>query len=130
MKKIIWLCVGFFFLNPCFATKRYCNPLNGKMSNKGTLDSPWSSLDSVFLTSRKLMPGDSIVLMSGNHGNPVVSGNLNGDQPITVLPGKGQFPRVNSLQVANGRYWKILGLKVCPDETGWFERRDFVIIKA
>ncbi|MDQ1142621.1 right-handed parallel beta-helix repeat-containing protein [Pedobacter agri] len=130
MKIIIWLCVSVFFLNQCFAAKHYCNPMKGKMSNEGAFDSPWSTLDSVFLTSKALMPGDSIILMSGNHGQPIISGNLNGDQPITILPGKGQFPRVNNLQVSGGRYWKIFGLKICPDETGSFEKRDFVIIKA
>lgn len=130
MKKIIWLCIVVFCLNQCFAAKYYCSPKNGRMANAGTFDSPWSTLDSVFLANKKFLPGDSIILLSGNHGNPVISGNLKGNQAITILPGERQFPRVNSLQVTNGKYWKIYGLKVCPDETGRLEKRDFVAIKA
>ncbi|WP_231465644.1 right-handed parallel beta-helix repeat-containing protein [Pedobacter sp. Leaf132] len=129
MKRIIWLCLCLFCLNKGFAAKYYCNPLKGKMSNKGNFDSPWSTLDSVFLTKKSLNAGDSIVLMSGNHLSPVISGNLKGVQPVTVVAGKGQFPRVNSLLVADGKHWKIFGLKVCPDDTGWLEKRDCVIIK-
>ena len=53
----------------------YVNPVGGHISNNGSINSPWDTLANVFLNNKKLGAGDTIVLMSGYHGMPNITGN-------------------------------------------------------
>lgn len=63
-----------FFSIQTNATKYYCDPLNGNSTNIGSSSSPWSTLESVFSAGKHFSQGDTIILKSGYHGSPVVSG--------------------------------------------------------
>jgi parallel beta-helix repeat protein len=130
IKHIVLLGFLNLIFSAVFATKYYCDPIKGNMQNKGTYDSPWSRLDSVFLSNKKLSPGDTIFLRSGFHGYPLVKGNLATAGYITILPQSGHCPKVNKITIAQAQRWKIIGLKVNPEVINSYDRGDFVAIKS
>ncbi len=130
MKKIsLLICCSLFFYS-AFATNYYCDPVKGSMNNKGTYASPWRTLDSVFITNKKLLPGDTIFLRTGYHGFPIVQGNMETKGYVTIMPQKGQLPTVKRIEVKSAQRWNIVGLKISPEVTGMYEKGDFVSLKS
>ena len=129
MKKLILSFCFSLCLGSAFATTYYCDPVKGNINNKGTASSPWSTLDSVFIANKKLLPGDTIILRNGYHGFPVIKGNLTAEKDITILPQKGHSPTVKKLLITNASHWRIVGLKISPEVVKSYERGDFVGIK-
>lgn len=129
MKYIFALICLFWSFNQTFAATYYCDPAKGNMKNTGAYRSPWSSLDSVFITGKKLLPGDTLFLRNGNHGSPIISGNLESTAYITILPQNGHRPTAVKLIVTNAKNWTISGLKISADMTGLL-KADFVSIKS
>ncbi|WP_299568831.1 right-handed parallel beta-helix repeat-containing protein [uncultured Pedobacter sp.] len=129
MKKIVLLICFLCFVNQVFATKYYCDPARGNMKNDGTSKSPWSTLDSVFIVNKKLLPGDTVFLRTGYHGFPIIKGNLESSGYITILPQSGHQPTASKIIIENAKNWKIVGLKVNPD-FGLAEKGELVSIKS
>lgn len=115
--------------------KFYVDPVRGSAANDGSSDHPWRTLSEVLDTNRHLVatrsytrisnslgpvasinpvgpikPGDTIVLMSGDHGVVEASGYVN-DRFITVESGKGQIPIVRSLRLISSSHWIFQGIK-------------------
>lgn len=87
--------ICFLFVQTVFATDFYCDPLNGKTNNDGSINSPWKTLESVFEKGVKFNSGDVIFLLSGNHGDVKVIGE--NEQYVDVKGLKGQIPVINSV---------------------------------
>ncbi|RZL46767.1 MAG: hypothetical protein EOP00_13970 [Pedobacter sp.] len=130
MKKLLLLACCFCLVNVSFATTYYCDPAKGNMKNSGSYNSPWSTLDSVFIANKKLLPGDTIFLRTGYHGFPIVKGNLESSKYINILPQSGHQPSVKKIIIDNAKYWKIYGLKLSGDFIKTSEKTDFVAIKS
>ena len=65
MQRVI-LVVVLFLVSICgWSVNYYCDPVNGNMSNPGTLASPWGSLEAVFNQGLTFNGGDKIYLMNG-----------------------------------------------------------------
>jgi hypothetical protein len=88
----------------------YANPLTGNINNNGSVNAPWDTLANIFLNNKKLVAGDTIILMSGYHGIPNITG-LNSNY-ITIQSATNQTPCVGALTVTNASYWIIDGLSV------------------
>src|SRR4051812_12693122 len=74
----------------------YVDPAKGNMNNDGSAARPWSTLQDVLDSKRKLVgasikPGDIIYLNSGDHGNVQIAGAVNSDF-VTVQATPGQVP--------------------------------------
>lgn len=113
MKKLTWLITLFFLANSSFATNYYCDPLTGSMSNIGSINSPWSSLQAVFAANKVFVSGDVIYLRTGYHGSPIVKGfNLG---YVTIQPETGATPTLRKLTFQNASKWSVSGLTISPE---------------
>jgi hypothetical protein len=93
------------------AKNYYCSPGNGSMSNPGTKGSPWPSLQDVMASGVKLNPGDTLLLISGDHG----FAGLQGINPnyIYILAAPGENPVIRHLDIAKSSptiKWHIEGI--------------------
>jgi len=100
----------------------YIDPVNGKITNNGTQASPWSTLQEVAKkkmigASGAVKPGDTIYLMTGNHGSVRISGIHNSDF-ITITAAPGQKPVLNYLAMDNVGRFLIRGLKLQSAKSG------------
>ncbi len=91
-------------------TTYYVDPVSGSMSNTGTQSRPWNTLANVFSTGKKFKTGDTLILLTGYHGIPVISGNNTGIVTITAAP--NNTPVVGALSCDNASFWRIVGLTV------------------
>ncbi len=103
------------FLN---ANTYYCNPLKGSITNTGTKESPLPSLKEVLSSDIKLNPGDTLLLMSGDHG----SAELTGINPnyIYILSAPGEKPVISHLDIAKTSptiKWHIEGITFSGTDT-------------
>ncbi len=81
----------------------YSNPKTGKMTNPGTKEKPWASLEEIFKSKKELKGGDLIYLESGNHGNIYISTNHNGY--ITIQADKNALPVIQTAKLENTSHW-------------------------
>ncbi|WP_225035980.1 choice-of-anchor Q domain-containing protein [Winogradskyella sp. SM1960] len=107
-------------------TAYYCDPINGSMSNPGTLASPWKSLQDVFTAQKTFNSGDVIYLLSGAHGSPYMTGTHS--DYVTIKPLSGEHPVLASVQVENGSYWAFDGLTFSTDGSGGNFVRDYMFL--
>ena len=94
----------------------YCDPVNGSMSNPGTSASPWSTLQAVFAAGKTFVSGDVIYLRDGNHGAPVITGNIASGN-VTVIAQAGHSPVMSRLTM-NGTRWIVSKVTVTPEVNG------------
>lgn len=100
----------------------WVDPVHGKMSNNGSVQSPWSRLDSVFLTNKLASPSkpnapissdDTIMLHSGFHGRVNVVGSAI-CKNITILAVKNSYPQLSLINLKSCSGWYIKGLNFSP----------------
>jgi hypothetical protein len=113
----------------------FVDPSRGAKGNDGSADRPWRTLSEVLDPANHLVatkaygrtkeglgppapinpggpirPGDTIVLMSGDHGSADFRQYAN-DAFISVVAGKGQTPIVRSLRMTASSHWLFRGIK-------------------
>jgi hypothetical protein len=113
----------------------FVDPTRGSRDNDGSERLPWRTLAEVLDPANHLVatsaysrtkdglgqpepinpagpvkPGDTIVLMSGDHGNVNARQYVNSDF-ISVVAGKGQTPVVRSLLLISSSHWLFRGIK-------------------
>lgn len=112
----------------------FVDPLRGSMTNDGSAERPWRTLAEVFsnklINSKafsskypsgdrtlsivnpdgRIKPGDTILLMSGNHGTPILQGYVN-DEFITVMAAPQQTPVVSGMKINGSSRWMFGGIK-------------------
>ena len=113
----------------------FVDPSRGAKDNDGSADRPWRTLAEVLDPANHLVatkaygrtkdglgapapinpggpirPGDTIVLMSGDHGS-VDFKQYDNDDFISVVAGKGQTPIVRSLHILASSRWLFRGIK-------------------
>jgi len=123
---LLWACLSLAGTSQ--ATEYYCDPVNGSMSNDGSFDNPWGTLEAVFLAGKTFAPGDIIFMRSGNHGFPRITGK-NTDFVI-IKPQSGHTPLAKKLRVIEGQNWIISGIVVSPETAGIFEKDAYVAISS
>lgn len=96
------------------ATTYVVDPAIGRMTNAGTADAPWSTLEAVFGSSRNFTAGDELVLRNGDHGYPTIKGII-ADGSVTVKAQPGHTPHLGSLIFRNATGWHISGLTISPE---------------
>ncbi len=112
----------------------YINPETGDISNDGSLEHPWSTLEevldankietqsyspvpydpqvSILVTSNVGAPvkgGDTLYLANGYHGDAFIRGAYNLDF-VTIMAQPGHHPCLRSFHVKAGKNWKLEGL--------------------
>ena len=104
----------FFYLILIFtqfilAKNYYVNPNVGSMQNDGSINLPWSTLDSVALLKSSLFEGgDTLFLYSGYHGDKVILNN-NPKLKIVITAVKNNIPKFLNFTV-KGSNWVLNNL--------------------
>jgi hypothetical protein len=113
----------------------FVDPIRGARENDGSEQRPWRTLAEVLDPESRLIatqaytrtssglgprapinpagpikPGDTIVLMSGDHGDVKASQYVN-DEFISVVAGNDQTPVVRSLHLVASSHWLFRGVK-------------------
>lgn len=91
----------------------YVDPSIGKMSNDGSFDRPWSTLEEVFAAGKTFAPGAHIFLRRGYHGGPTVRGK--NASTVTIRAAPGHAPIVKWLKLSEATHWAIEDLFIRPD---------------
>jgi parallel beta-helix repeat protein len=113
MKKIFYLASLIFFKITIHSANYYCDPVNGSMTNNGSINSPWSTLEAVFNQGISFSGGDQIFLLSGNHGFPKITG-INSSN-VEIKPLSGHSPVINRVRLGNtaqAAFWLLNGLTI------------------
>jgi hypothetical protein len=92
----------------------FIDPLRGSIDGSGAADSPWSTLEDVFAKKKLLRAGDVLMLRTGDHGRPVVSGIIDGGE-VTIRAVEGHTPRVAGLTFKGAAHWTVSNLVVSPE---------------
>ncbi len=124
----------------------YIDPIEGDISNSGSIDSPWSTLQQVFaaakIQSRKfeskpavpgaamvvknagapVKPGDTLLLKNGFHGRIYAAEYYNSDY-ITIMAAPGHTPTVSSVELRSGSKWIVSGLTISTVLDSAYEKR-------
>ena len=92
------------------ATSYYCSP-SGSMADSGTsVTSPWGILQDVFTAGKTFIPGDTLFLLSGNHGFPVLTGVNSAD--VVIARYKNDNPVINRIDFAGASHWILQDVRV------------------
>ncbi len=120
MLALVSLCCCF----PAGATEYYLDPVGGNMSNPGTIDLPWASLETVAGAGKTFIAGDELVLMPGYYGSPTIRGYNEGH--VIVRPHARAATRIGKLLVTSASNWTIRGLELSPSFASEFVRQTVV----
>ncbi len=120
---------------PASAATWYADPVNGSPSGDGSAANPWPTLKWIidnkkvesmkpksypyaygdplvaFNVGAPVQPGDTIELLSGDHGAVYAQGYFNPDW-VTLRAAAGHTPVVQRFQFRGGRKWRIDGVTV------------------
>ena len=109
--KNSFLCFVFFILsNVILATEYYCDPVNGSMENDGlNTSTAWPALESI-ISRKSILAGDTIYLMSGNHGSPYIRKSFSEDVVITKFP--NEQPVIKFIVFSGAGHWKLDSLTI------------------
>ncbi|MFW6146343.1 MAG: PKD domain-containing protein [Planctomycetota bacterium] len=123
------------------ATTFYVDPVNGSMAGDGSAANPWSTLAEVisnnkiesmkpaaypyaygdplvaFNVGAPVQPGDTLELLSGDHGDVYAQGYYNPDW-IIIRAATGHTPVVRRFQFRGGCKWHIDGVTVSQEPYG------------
>lgn len=113
MKKIAHILIFLVTVFSLSATNYYCDPKNGKISNDGSKEHPWSSLQTVLEQKKTFVGGDNVFLFSGNQGNVSIVGE--NESYVTIKAVDAQTPVLKSLAIgveAPATRWRISGLTI------------------
>eukprot|EP01034_Spumella_vulgaris_P006707 gene6707-8534_t len=81
------------------------DPAVGRMTNAGTADAPWSTLEAGLGSGRTFQAGDELILRTGDHGAPTVTGGAE-TGAITIAAAGGHTPRLGHLVFKNAARWR------------------------
>jgi len=139
--KLLLSGLAFLSAATIHAATFYVDPVNGSMSGDGSQANPWSTLQAVFdnnlieseepvskpysageplkvkNSGAPVKPGDTIKLLSGDHGTINLYAWYN-PQMITIEAAAGETPVLRSWSLQGGRNWKLKGLTISPEPYG------------
>jgi hypothetical protein len=134
--------VAFLAVNALQATIFHVDPKDGAMSNDGTAERPWRTIQEVFeqnlIQTRDgagrlknprapVKAGDTILLRCGYHGEIYCRRAYN-DGYITIAAEQGHEPRVRRVFFAAAAKWIIRGLAVSPSFAPEYKRDRLIYV--
>ena len=124
-------CLGF---SAAYTADYFVDPVNGDPNGDGSRGNPWRSLQEVaesglIQTDSKrdgrIRGGDTIFLLSGDHGAFVVNGARNSN-PITVAAAPGETPRLHYIVLRGASNWMFRGLSISLSYAPEYKKRTMV----
>jgi len=104
----------------CSAATYHLDPVSGSMTNPGTAEQPWSTLEAVASAGKSFIADDVLLLRSGHHGSPTIRGHNDGEVLIRVENGARVTLRNLVFRAASN--WRVQGLEISPETAPEFER--------
>lgn len=93
-------------------TAYYVDPVHGNIANNGSASAPWDTLQNVMIRKKSLIKGgDTINLMSGNHGTVGINNMVNSSF-VTIQAAPGQKPVLTRLAMYGVQKLIVRGLKI------------------
>ena len=89
----------------------YSDPVDGLASNNGSKQSPWGNLESVMATGQSFVEGDTLCLLSGNHGAPRIY-DQNYSSVVTIAALWGESPFISDLRIERSSGITLEGIAV------------------
>lgn len=142
------------FGNALHGAVYYLDPVNGSITNDGSLENPWSSLEEVIdanmISSNSYNPlpydamnselsiknpngvigaGDTLLLMEGLHGEIFLRGYYNSDM-ITIKGFPGHIATLRSIQIQAGRHWRFENLTISAEPYETFDTGKLVYFQT
>jgi parallel beta-helix repeat protein len=112
MKKHLSVFLFLELVFICFlsATNYYCSP-SGNSSNSGlSPEDPWGILEEVFSSGKIFEGGDTIWLMSGNQGFPLITGKNSVD--VIIAGYLNEDPILNRICFSGASHWVLDNVKI------------------
>jgi hypothetical protein len=128
----VTVCALTLCVQATLADTFYADPVNGSMAGDGSQGNPWGRLEDVFAAglvqtrdyagavknaAGPVGPGDTILLLSGLHGDINLFQYFN-DSPVTIAAADGETPILKRWSVTGGTHWVLRGLTVSPEPYG------------
>ncbi|MBN1480139.1 T9SS C-terminal target domain-containing protein [candidate division KSB1 bacterium] len=108
------------------ATTYYVDPVHGDINNVGNREQPWSTLEQVFRSRKALAPGDTLFLLNGHHGSPVIRG-VNSDY-IVISALQGHVPACQKVTFSAAAKWEFADVTISPETAAKYVRGTLVTI--
>lgn len=136
-----------------FAHSFYVDPVNGSTTGDGSPGKPWGTIADVFKqnliesyegesyphkegyalknknSGAPVKAGDTLVLLSGYHGELSISRYYNSDY-ITIMSKTGATPVVRNILVSAAGKWRIQGLTVTPQSVNPYKKTVLITIES
>lgn len=144
MKQKLLLILLLSLSGTTHAKKLYLDPSTGSLTNAGTIDAPWSTLEAVinanYIVSNQYSPlpynpvssklisknasgyvhaGDTLILMNGLHGNVFLNNYIN-TVPITIIGKEGHKPIIEKMHLRACKNWRIENVVVSSEPYGLY----------
>jgi len=141
-KSVVFGILYFLMLPAMFSASYFLDPVNGALSNNGSLKSPLPDLQSVLEANMVesssylplpyeagvsnlvvknqdalIGPGDTLFLMDGLHGVVDIRGYFN-EQPITIMAYTDHKPILKSIRIKSGSNWHFENLTISSEPYG------------
>ncbi|MCK5788050.1 MAG: hypothetical protein KAH32_03570, partial [Chlamydiia bacterium] len=102
--KNLYLFIALLYSITGFSTNYYCDPVNGNITNDGSKNNPWSSLEQV-VYQKTFIGGDTLFLMSGNHGFPKIS--TSNTSNVVIIGYDGENPIITQVSFSSAKNWVL-----------------------
>lgn len=107
--KNLYLFIALLFSITGFSTNYYCDPVNGNINDDGSINNPWSSLEQVIF-QKTFIGGDTLFLMSGNHGFPKIStSNISN---VVIIGYDGETPIITQIAFSSAKNWVLKNVDI------------------
>jgi len=109
----------------------YVDPATGSASGDGSATRPWRTLQEVAsagLIGTTVKPGDTVLLRTGYHGEPTLSGN--NASPITIAAESGHTPRLRRVLFRGATNLVLRGVSISPSHATTYARVNIVDIDS
>lgn len=118
MLKVAGLILGLLavFSGPVLSATYYVAPLGARVSGTadGTEKSPFPSIEAA-LASKRIKPGDTLLLNDGAYGNVDIKANASFGAPVTIMSKNGKAAHFDSIELGqNTRNLILRNLSVWP----------------
>ena len=128
LSLVLFLIVFLAVIPDSSARTFYVDPANGNINNVGDYTCPWDTLEQVFRQRKELAEGDSLLLLNGHHGSPVIRGN-NADF-IVISSYKDHQPTLSRVTFSASSKWKLMNVIISPETAPDYRKATLVTINS
>jgi parallel beta-helix repeat protein len=123
----VWWII-FLFTASLWATNYYVDPASGNIDNTGDKEHPWDTLEQVFKSRKSIAAGDTLFLLNGHHGAPIVRGN-NADFAV-ITSFQDHQPSCTKISFSGAAKWHVSNLVISPEKSSAYTKETLISITS